>query len=235
MEVTTKKYEEPKDESAIAVRPKAKAERVVDVRHNHPRGVVEIVAGYDDNNKRIIQQVPARQRTYIASCPGCIHADKARMAAEPSSHNIETTMFLVPEPEYDGMIARAYVNERYPEAQNIVHAFSAEKLSYVRGAQVVVITRRGKNGRPGPRYKRTKDEEGTFYDAPVPPETYLSEIVESDPVIVEDCITVVAGNMYTEQSADFSELIARLAERAEPFRIAPPNAPDKVFVMRLNA
>lgn len=205
-------------------------------RHVHPQGVREVVLGYDpDSGKRIIGVVQDRVGTYVSTCKACIEADQTRMREPSTLLNIGTTMFLVPEPEYDGMVARAYLKVRYPDAENIVHAFNAEKLSYVKGSQVVVITRRGKNGRPGPRYKRTKDDEGTFYDAPIPPEEYLHEVVESDPVIVSECIDVTPATMYADQSADFSELVARIAERATPFRIAPPNAPDKLFTMRLNS
>jgi hypothetical protein len=205
-------------------------------KHVHPQGVQEVILGYDpDSGKRIIGAVQGRKPTYSATCKACIEADQARMHEPSALLNLSTTMFLVPEPEYDGMVARAYLKARYPECENIVHAFNAEKLSYVKGSQVVVITRRGKNGKTGPRYKRTKDEEGTFYDAPIPPEDYLHEIVESDPVIVAECIDVTPATMYADQSADFSELVARIAERAVPFRIAPPNAPDKLYTMRLNA
>lgn len=228
MEMTTKKASD--DE-----RPSARAEKPVELKHQHPRNVRETIIGVDDNGRRVIGIVQDEPPSYFAACKACQAADKARMAAQPNIAHLEATMFLIPETQYDGMIARAYVAARYPEAENVVHQFSAEKLSYVKGAQVVVITRRGKNGKVGPRYKRTKDEEGTFYDQEQPPELYLDEIVESDPVVVDQHISVTAGTMYNEQSADFGQLVARLAERAVPFRIAPPNPPDKLYVMRLNS
>src|ERR1700759_2183246 len=115
-------------------------------RNVHPQGVREVIIGYDDTGKRIIGATQDRVPTYLSTCKACIEADQARMREPSTLLNIETTMFLVPEPEYDGMVARAYLAQRYPGAENIVHAFHAEKLSYVKGAQVVVITRRGKNG-----------------------------------------------------------------------------------------
>jgi hypothetical protein len=152
--------------------------------HVHPSGIVEEVFGVDEQGRRQLRVVPDRTPTYISTCKGCQADDKARMAAPPSPKllvQLEQTLFLIPEPEYDSNVARAYIKDRYPDAGNIVCSFHAEKLSYVKGAQVVVVTRRGLNGKqPGPRTKRTKDEEGTFYDAPIPPETYLAEIVESD-------------------------------------------------------
>lgn len=232
MEMTTKKASDDAEK-----RPSARAgvEPAPELKHNHPRSVREQVMGQDDNGRRIIGIVQDPAPTYYAACKACQAADKARMAAPPTITNLETTMFLIPETQYDGMIARAYINARYPEAEHVVHQFNAEKLSYTKGAQVVVITRRGKNGKLGPRYKRTKDEEGTFYDQEQPPENYIDEIVESDPVVVADHINETPGTMYSERSADFGEFVTRLAERAVPYRIAPPNPPDKLFVMRLNS
>lgn len=208
--------------------------------HVHPTGIVEEVFGVDEQGRRQLRIVPDRTPTYISTCKGCKADDKARMAAPPSPkvlEHLEQTLFLIPEPEYDALVARAYIATRYPDAGNIVCAFHAEKLSYVKGAQVVVVTRRGINGKqPGPRSKRTKDEEGTFYDQPIPPDTYLAEIVESEPIIVADCMDVVPATMFSEQSVDMREFTARLAERAHPFRIAPPSDPkDRMYVMRLNS
>lgn len=213
----------------------ARAEEPQKVVHNHPRGMRDRIAGLDPDGRRIVVTEMDRQPTYLPNCKACQAADRERMAGPAPKYNLETTMFLLPEPEYDNMVCRAYLIARYPDAEHIVHAFNADKLSYVKGAQVVVITRRGKNGKLGPRTKRAKDEEGTFYDAPIPPETYLDEVVESDPIVVADCVRVQAGSMYAEESVDFSELMARIAERAVPFRIAPPIAPDKLYVMRLNS
>lgn len=208
---------------------------VVDHPHVHPQGVREVEIGRDPEGRRIIQVQPDRQMTYSPRCKGCIQADQRRMAAPPGDYDLSATMFLIPEPEYDNMVARAYLAQRYPEAEHIVHQFNADKLSYVKGSQVVVITRRGLNGKSGPRWKREKDEEGTFNDVQVAPETYIKEIVESDPIVVSECVQVTAGTMYAEESADFRELMARIAERAVPFRIAPPQHPDKLYVMRLNS
>lgn len=216
---------------------RAKPPGPVPTKHEHPRSVEDVIAGTDDNGRRVIRQVQGRELTYFAGCKLCQHLDVKRMAEEPKLRNLEQTLFLVPEPEYDNMVARAYIANRYPEAMNVVHAFHAEKLSYVKGAQIVVITRRGINGKvTGPRTKRTKDEEGTFYDAPIPPDTYLAECVESEPIVVADCISVTTATMFSDQTVDMTELVARLAEVAAPFRIAPPADPkDRMYVMRLNS
>jgi hypothetical protein len=229
MEMTTKV-------SARAETP-APQPQVAPAKHVHLRGIREVITGRDDNGRRIIAAIQDPEPSYVAGCKGCQAADQARMAGPPiSAEAFDVTMFLIPEPEYDGLVARAYLQQRYPEATNVVHQFSAEKISYVRGAQIVVITRRAKPGKPlGPKWKRSKDEEGTFYDALIPPETHIDEIVESDPVIVADHIQVTPGTMYSEHSADFAALVTRLSERAVPYRIAPPNPPDKLFVMRLNS
>jgi hypothetical protein len=42
--------------------------------------------------------------------------------------------------------------------------------------------------------------------------------------------------MFSEQSVDMRELVARLAEVAQPYRIAIPADPkDRMYVMRLNS
>lgn len=248
METTTRKatQAEPSisdaviNESKLPERPSARAQKPAGpppTKHEHPRSECDVIAGHDDNGRRVIRQVMGRELRYFAGCKLCQHLDQKRMAAPPTLENLSQTLFLVPEPEYDNMVARAYIATRYPDAENIVHAFHAEKLSYVKGAQIVVVTRRGLSGKvTGPRTKRTKDEEGTFYDAPIPPDTYLAECVESEPIVVADCLDVVPATMFSDQSVDMTELVARLAEVAAPFRIAPPADPkDRMYVMRLNS
>lgn len=236
METTTRKTSDPVP--AAKYERTEKSEPSAPLKHIHPVGVREEETGKDDNGKRIIRIVPEREATYLVSCKACQAEDKARMAAPTTLLNLDSTLFLVPEPEYDGMVARSYLRERYPEETlNTASSFHAEKLTYVKGAQIVVVTRRGQNGKTtGPRTKRTKDEEGTFHDAPVPAETYHDEIVESAPVIVEECMDVKPATMFSEQVVDMRELIARLSERANPYRIAAPADPkDRMYVMRLNS
>lgn len=207
--------------------------------HVHPSGIRDEVVGVDEQGRRIIRQVPARTPRYVHNCPACMAEDKARLAAPPTltAAEMESTLFFVPETDYDRDICRIYVQQRYPNAQSISHQVNAEKLSYVKGARIVVVTRRGLDGkRPGPGWKRQKDEEGKFEDFKVPPETYLHEVVESAPILVSDCMDVVPATMFSEGSVDMTELSARLAEHAYPYRIALPADPrDKMYVMRLHS
>jgi hypothetical protein len=209
------------------------------VQHRHPSGFRDEVVGVDEQGRRQIRSVPARTPTYVFNCPACVADDKARMAAPPTltAAELNATLFLIPESDYDRSICTLYVKERYPEAQSVVHQFHAEKLAYVKDARIVVVTRRGLNGKtPGPGWKRQKDEEGKWEDFKLPPETYLHEVVESAPIVVSDCMDVVPATMFSEGSVDMTELTARVAERAYPYRIAPPADPrDKMFVMRLNS
>jgi len=186
-----------------------------------------------------VRVIHDRTPTYIFSCKGCIADDKKRMDAPPTLNEValDKTLFLIPETEYDQAICRVYLKTRYPEATNIVAQFNAERLSYVKGAQIVVITRRGKNGgMPGPGTRRQKDAEDVWKESKIPPETYLDELVESAPILVEECMNVVPANMFSDQDVDMRELIARLSERAYPYRIACPADPrDKLYIMRLNS
>jgi hypothetical protein len=207
--------------------------------HMHPTGWRDEVVGVDEQGRRQIRQVQARTATYVFSCPACIAEDRARMKAEPTltAAELGTTLFLIPESDYDRDVCRLYLAQRYPTAQSISHQVHCEKLSYVNGARVVVVTRRGEGGKmSGPSTKRRKDEEGKFEDFKIPPETYLHEVVESAPIVVAECMDVVPATMFSEGSVDMNELVARLAERAFPYRIAPPSDPrDKMYVMRLNS
>jgi hypothetical protein len=214
-------------------------ESIAAIQHRHPSGFRDDVVGVDEQGRRQVRSVPARTPTYVFDCPACVADDKARIAAPPTMTpaEVSTTLFLIPESDYDRSICALYVRGRYPEAQSVSHQFHAEKLAYVKDARIVVITRRGLNGKaPGPGSKRQKDEEGKWEDFKLPPETYLPEVVESAPIIVADCMDVVPATMFSEGSVDLTELTARVAERAYPYRIAPPADPrDKMFVMRLNS
>ena len=250
MQVSTKKVSEPTVASAIGdqepERPRARAAFAplkVDPdkppEHEHPRGMNDVIAGVDEQGRRIIHSVPARVATYKFDCPRCMWDDDKRMRELPalSDDELNATLFLVPESSYDASVCRAYITRRYPGKRNIASAFNAEKLSYVRGAQIVVITRRGLNGQPpGPGSKRTKDEEGKFADTAVPPETYLDELVECAPIVIADCMDVVPATMLSEGSVKLDELIARLSEHVYPYRIAlPVHKDDKLYVMRGNS
>lgn len=209
------------------------------LEHKHPHGMRDEIVGVDEQGKRVVRQVPARAPLYVFNCPACVAEDKARMAAPPTMTpaEIETTLFLIPESDYDRSICSMYVHQRYPNVTNISHQVHAEKISYVKGARIVVVTRRGLDGKPpGPGWNRRKDEEGKFEDFKVPPETYLHEVVESAPILVADCMDVIPATMFSEGSVNMSELVARLAEHAFPYRIAPPaDSRDKMYVMRLNS
>lgn len=238
-EASTSKRATPSIADAIANDPPPAVEAIVALQHRHPSGFRDEVVGVDEQGRRQIRQVTARTATYAFNCPACIAEDKARMAAPPTftPEELETTLFLVPESDYDREICRLYIEQRYPEAKSVSHQFHAEKLAYVKDARIVVITRRGVNNKaPGPGWKRQKDEEGKWQDFKIPPETYLNEVVESAPIFVADSMSVVPATMFSEGSVDLTELTSRVAERAYPFRIAPPADPrDKMFVMRLNS
>lgn len=207
--------------------------------HTHVGGWRDEIYGIDEQGRRQIRSVLARTPLYVHSCKTCQAEDKARMAAPPTltDAEIDNTLFLIPESDYDRDVARAYLSNRYPNARSVSHQFHAEKLTYVQGARIVVCTRRGIDGKPsGPAWKRRKDEEGKFEDFKIPADTYVNEIVESAPIVVAECMDVVPATMFSEGSVDMTELAARLAEHAYPYRIALPADPrDKMYVMRLNS
>lgn len=207
-------------------------------KHKHPAGVRDVLAGHDDQGRRIVQTVPARIVTYRFDCKACQQEDAARMAAPPtlSPADYERTIFLVTDGAYDGSVARAYIKQRYggevPRA-NVVSAFHAEKLAYVKDVKIIVFARRGKNGEvPGPSARRQKDAEEVWKETPIPPDTYIDEVVESSIIDLTDCLGYVAATMFTEQSIDLRELVDVLSERAYPHYIAIPTEGDKMYAMR---
>jgi len=208
--------------------------------HKHPSPIVERILGHSDEGRRIIAPVQGRTATYIFSCKACQAEDKERMAGPAlTEEQLANTMFLVPEDTYDQSVCKAYLEKRFGslDTLHIVPQFNAEKLSYVKGSQIVVVTRRGLNNKsPGPSGKRIKDAEDKWVEIKIDPSEYLHEVVESSPVIVSECIEETTATMFTDRSTDMTELVARLAERAAPpHRIAVPADPrDKLYVMRLN-
>lgn len=206
-------------------------------RHEHPPVHHTVIADVSDGGKRITQTVERPRSVYFAGCRLCQLQDRERRESEPPPIDYDATLFFVPELDYDQQIARAYIRHRYgADATNIVHAFNAEKLTYVRGAQIIVVVRRPLPGKLlGKREKRIKDEEGKWDDQPVSPEEYIGEIVESAPLIVEDVVRVTKADMYNEGSIDMSELIERLGELVWPNKLQLPADPrDKLYVMRAN-
>lgn len=210
------------------------------IAHKHPSPIVDRVLGLTDEGRRIIAPVQGRTATYIFSCKACQAEDKERMAGpQLTEAELANTMFLVPEDSYDQSVCKAYIEQRFGslEGLHIVPQFNAEKLSYVKDSQIVVVTRRGLNGKaPGPSGKRVKDIEDKWVESKIDPAEYIKEVVESSPVIVGDCIEETTATMFSDRSVDMSELVARLAERAAPqHRISVPAHPnDKLYVMRLN-
>lgn len=204
--------------------------------HKHPFGAITKHIGNDEQGRPVYVQEPGPAAGYIFNCKGCMWEDRQRLRETPNLPDLETVLFLVPRVEYDEKIAREFIGRRYPDAIHIGSAFNPERLIYVPNSRIVVITRRAlpfKN--TGPRYKRRQDEEGKWVEWEVEPEQYLSEIVESAPIVVADCIHVDQGTMFSDQKLDLSGLIARLAEVAFPYKITVPGHPDdKLYYMRLN-
>src|SRR5882672_6770382 len=171
--------------------------------HKHPQGVCDVVVGHDDQGRRVIQQALERKATYRSDCRACQLEDKKRMDSPSrlTAAEMETTLFLIPEPDYDNLVARQYLKRRHQNAKNIVAAFHAEKLSFVKDAQIVVISRRGKDGNPPQTaWKRQKDAEDVWQETKLPPETFIDECVESEPIMVSECLDVVPATMFSEQS-----------------------------------
>jgi hypothetical protein len=206
--------------------------------HHHPAGVCDKVVGLDSiSGLPIIREVAARKPMYIPTCKACQWEDRDRLATEPELLDLSSVLFLVPEVEYDQRICKLHVSKRYPDAKAIASSFHAERLTFVPNARIVVVTRRPPMGSTvGPRYKRRMDEEGVWQEWELEPATYLSDVVESAPIVVAECMRIESGSMFADQKHDLSELVARLSEVAQPYRIAIPAHPDdRMYIMRSNS
>lgn len=223
--------EEPKPSAAAPEQP------ALCPAHLHPEGVREAYAGEDREGRPIWRTVPARTATYIFNCKACIWEDRKRMNSPSELMDLGTVLFLVPESDYDQQVCRAYLERRYPEQQLSISAtFHAERLSFVPGARIVVVTRRARMGtRPGPRSRKRMDAEGVWQEMDIDPMTYLEEVIESEPVNVRECIRITDGSMFSDQQVDMSELVTRLCEYAYPYRIVSPvHKDDRMYIMRAN-
>lgn len=206
--------------------------------HAHkPKPRIEIYGIDEDTKKRLTRYVDGRTPRYRWDCEGCRYDDRKRMATAPTitEYEMERTLFLVPEAQYDQRVAREYLRRRYGNVDHrAVSQVNLERMGQVKSARIVVVTRRGRPGRPiGAGITRTMDREGVWREVEVPPETYLRDIVESAPIVVDEAVEVTSANMFADRSIDLGELVARLGEVASPYRIAcPAHKDDKMYVMR---
>lgn len=209
-------------------------------KHMHGEGALCEVAYFDDDNRRRVRVERARVPPYVFNCKACIAEDKARMEAPPEDIDFDSTIFLIPESAPDATIAQVYLAKRYPGVElAALSTIRPARLAIRKGAQLVVVTRRALPGKPcvGPMTRLIEDKRGDMVETPVPPEEHLAEIVESAPIVVDDCVKSTAATMFSDAVVDLTELNLRLCDVASPrYYIAQyqrtPGSDELVFTMR---
>lgn len=198
-----------------------------------------MVTGRDEVGIRRSTYVPTPKPKYVFNCPGCIHADKERMAAPPTlkEEDFARTVFLLPESAYDSKVARAYLYARYGDSPvNLGPSVNLSRVTAVRGAQIIVINRRRFDGKAcGPADRRELDDEKKWASIAVPAETYVDEIVESAPVIIGDLVEETPQTMFSaEAPQDLAAIVDHLSQLVAPrYYIACPLHPDdRLYTMR---
>lgn len=164
---------------------------------------------------------------YLNTCKGCRAADAERSALDKrsvSEDDLERTTFLIPETGYDNAVCRAYLSHKYPDARYIGSTIDLAKLGgWPLGDRIVVIRRDTWPKAPGVGQRREKDEENKWVYIDIPPETYIAECVESEPIDVHATMVTTKGDRFTQGAMDWRPLIARLCEQmCLPYRIDMP-------------
>lgn len=172
---------------------------------------------------------------YQFTCRACRAADAERSRpgfCALSEDELPRTTFLVPDSEYDALVCRAYLMEKYPDATYIGSSLDLAKLGgWADGEQIVVVRRDVWPKQPGVSKTREKDVEGKWIYADVPPEALISEVVESAAIDVKKTIQVSVPDRFTKSQLNIRPFIARLSElMAPPYRIDMPRS-DKDSVL----
>lgn len=212
------------------------------VEHVHPSGFVEI-ATHDGDGHRRLTQVPGRKPAYINTCKACFAEDIARREAAPTltEKELENTIFLVPERDFDQALVRLYLERRYADvAITAMSDIRPERMATWPGSQVVVVTRRVAPGRKalGGKFELKENKKDEMVEVPIPMENHLPEVFESAPVVVSECVQSSVATMFADASVDVTEFRTRLAELCAPvFTIAQyqrvVGSPERVFSMRV--
>jgi hypothetical protein len=173
---------------------------------------------------------------YQPNCKACRAEDAARSGVDKSGFSdaeLTQITFLIPEEEYDGLVCRAYLAKKYPEAPWVGSQLDLATLNGWPDGDKIVVLRRvpGVDGL-GPRYKRTKDAEDKWVTEEVKPSAYVHEVVESAPIEVRSSLVVQRADRFTQSKTDVNPLVDRLAEVMFPCRPAMPRHKDNT-VMRM--
>lgn len=165
---------------------------------------------------------------YQNSCKACRAEDAERSkpgVRSISEDELVRTTFLIPETAYDNSVCRAYIASKYPDAQYIGSQLNLATISgWPAGEKIVVVRRDTWPKLPGPSMRKELDEEeGKRVYVDIPPETYISECVESAPLDVHSTMVATAADRFTKAKLDLKPLVARLSElMPPPYRIDLP-------------
>lgn len=163
-----------------------------------------------------------------ARAPQPIAAEDGRIPAP------DNTVWLIPDIDYDKQVITKYLLKKYSGLPRdmIQSQVNMQALPHLPDVKVVVLVRRPKEDEVlGPMVTFEFDTaRNQMKPIPVPPETYVHEVVENPPVRVGDYVTVKPGQIFRPQETDIMPLVDKLCDYAHPCRVSPQCKPD--FMLR---
>ena len=173
---------------------------------------------------------PSGQR-YFAACKVCRAEDAARSGIDKrtfSDADLEHVTFIIPEDEYDNLVCRDYLLEKYPDALFVGSSLDLAKLPGFPDEEVIVVVKRvNKPGKElGARFRRAKDAEEKWITEQVATSTYFDEVVESEPIPIKRTMVLHKADRFTKSQTDLRPLIQRLEEVMYPWRPDMPRHRD---------
>lgn len=177
---------------------------------------------------------------YQHTCPVCREEDRKRSAlnfrAIPEDDLVRTT-FLVPDSDFDNSVCRAYINHKYPYAQYVSSQIDIKRVvHYPDGEQIVIVRRDTWPKPPAAAQKKVKDAEDRWVYEPIPPESLVHEVVESEALNVRDLIVTKKADRFTKATQDNVPLLRRISElMPPPYRIDLPRDPADVLMTFVHA
>lgn len=161
----------------------------------------------------------------MAAAASARASEDARIAAP------KDTVWLVPDIDYDKQVIQKYLAAKYRDIPRdmIQVQVNMQALPHVPTMQIIVCVRRQKDefSPLGPSNRVVFDQaRQSNRHEPIPPETYIDEVFESEPVRVGEYVKVTPGMIFRPQETDLNPLIDRLCALAAPCRVTPQCKPD---------
>jgi len=169
-----------------------------------------------------------RDQLYNRQCLKCIQEDEQRRG-KPQVHadDLERTIFLFPDMEPEAQVARLYIEQHYGQ---VPYQGSTCNLMLVTGlpdTQIVCVRRCPQPGKALTEYyRRILQADNKWIDVKAPFEELLGDVIESEPINVQEAVGEQRPSLLVQQAIDTNELVDRLCDVFAGYRVIKMNAPD---------